>query len=660
MRTCLFLFIASASAARSSTGENPVAKVVRLLRDMQDQLNSERKADEAQYDKLQCWCKSNGGGKQAAVEVATQRLSDLDSSIKAMSAKASELDQSITQLNQEYAENREALDTATEMRSKDKAQFHADDKDMTLSIGSLKNAVTVLSKNIGFLQAPESFLSVKTTVRRMLKTTPDDLLKQILNPDARESLGTFVQGGVQSPQGGEIMGILKQMHENFETNLAEATSDEAKASSEFASLKDAKTDELNAGEQLAKEKTAQLAKTKQALAQAKEDQEDTNNAMSADQEFLVDLKRRCAAADADWEERSKTRALEIAAVGEAVGILTEDDARDMTSKTLSFLQLASKRRVVSKGQLAREQASRILLNQARKSGNIALAQVAVHVQTDAFAKVREAVSKQIEDLDNENADEVKHKDYCKAEFHKNDMEQIKAKRSIKDLTTSVDELESSITSLADDISSLRAELAQMQIDMQRANQNRVAENKEFQTTIADQRATQAILKKALDRLSGFYKEQFLQMSATKQEPGAPVEAMPESMGEYKSKSGAGAVMTMIGSIIQDAKDMEKEATQSEQDAQEAYEEFLKTSDASTREAQRSLTNKAENKAKAESTKFTAEADKKDAEADLEGLAQFAAELHSSCDFVMANFEARQETRAAEMDGLKSALQALSN
>lgn len=660
MRTGLFLvFIASVSASRSATGGSPVAKVVRLLRDMQDQLNAELKADEAQYDKLQCWCKSNGGGKQTAVEVATQRLSDLDSSIKAMSAKASELDQSISQLNEEYASNREALDTATEMRNKDKAQFVADDKDMTLSIGSLKNAVTVLSKNIGFLQAPESFLSVKTTVRRMLKTTPDEILAQILNPDARDTLGAFVQGGVRDPQGGEIMGILKQMHENFKTNLDEATADEAKAADEFASLKDAKTDELAAGEQLVKEKTAQLAKTKQDLAQAKEDQEDTSNALSADQEFLVDLKKRCASADQDWEERSKTRALEIAAVGEAIGVLTEDDARDNLGKTLSFLQLASKRRVVSKGQLAREQASRLLLNQARKSGNTALARVAVHVRNDAFAKVREAVSKQIEDLDNENADELKHKDYCKAEFHKNDMDQIKAKRSIKDLTTSVNELESSIKSLADDISSLRAELAQMQIDMQRANQNRVAENHEFQTTIADQRATQAILKKALDRLTGFYKQQFLQMSATKQEPGAPVDAMPQGFGEYKANSGAGAVMTMIGSIIQDAKDMEKEATQSEQDAQEGYEEFLKTSDASTREAQRSLTNKAENKSKAESAKITAEADKKDAEADLEGLAQYEAELHSSCDFVLQNFEARQETRAAEMDALKSALQAIS-
>ena len=59
----------------------------------------------------------------------------------------------------------------------------------------------------------------------------------------------------------------------------------------------------------------------------------------------------------------------------------------------------------------------------------------------------------------------------------------------------------------------------MRVEMQRASEDRAAENKEFQQTVNDQRATQTILGKAVTRLEKFYaaKAAFLQ----KQGPAAP-------------------------------------------------------------------------------------------------------------------------------------------
>merc|ERR1719174_3245514 len=47
------------------------------------------------YDKLACCCKVNGDGKGTAVEIATAKVSDLSSRIKALTAKSSELEESI-------------------------------------------------------------------------------------------------------------------------------------------------------------------------------------------------------------------------------------------------------------------------------------------------------------------------------------------------------------------------------------------------------------------------------------------------------------------------------------------------------------------------------------------------------------------------------------
>merc|ERR1719506_1069458 len=522
------------------------------------------------YDKLSCWCKVNGEGKGTAVEIAEGKIADLDSRIKALTAKSSELDESIKKVEAEVAANMQALESATSMRDKGLTKFRDDEKDMIVSITNLKNALVVLEKNLdtSFLQMSSD---VKTRVRDVMSSSKaDDILQQILNPSQRDTVTAFMQGQVTagSPQGGEIMGILKQMKTEFDSNLADMQATEKKDVAEFAALKDAKPSEIAAGEEMAKEKTALLGKTKVQLAEVKEDLEDTTSAMEADQAFLVDLKERCSVSDKEWEERSKTRALEIAAVGETIKILTDEDAHDLFASTMSFLQLSSMRRTVSRADLKREQASRFLLRQGTKSGRRALVQLAASVRLDAFKKVEEEITGMIADIKAESDEEVHLQEKCKKEFHKNDMEVMEIDETIKDLTTKINDLTSTIDTLEKEIAALKAEIQETTIEVQRSNELRVKQNKEFQSAVADQRATQAILKKALDRLGDFYAEQFVQLKAKhrhmKQEPGAAAPPPPQGFSEYKSNSGSGSVMTMIEGIITDAKNMEAESIKDEQ------------------------------------------------------------------------------------------------
>jgi hypothetical protein len=645
-----------------ASASSPVAKVVKLLTDMQSQLAADKKADEEMYDKLACWCKVNGDGKGTAVEIAEGKVADLNSRIKALTAKSSELEESIKKTDAEVAANSQALDSATTMRAEAMEKFREEEKDMIVSITSLKNALVVLEKNLdtSFLQISAD---VKANIRDAISNSKaDDILQQILNPTDQRTLTAFVQGGAKagSPQGGEIMGILKQMKTEFTSNLADMQSEEKTSVTEFASLKDAKSSEIAAGEEMVKEKTALLGKTKVQLAEAKEDLEDTTSAMEADQAFLVDLKERCSVSDKEWEERSKTRALEIAAVGETIKILTDDDAHDLFAGTLAFLQLSSTRRTLSREDFTREQASRILLKQGTKSGKRALVQMAASVRLDAFKKVEAEISGMISDIEAESASEVALKDKCKDEFHKNDMEHMEIDETIKDLTTKINDLASSIDTLEKEIAALQAEILETTIELQRSNELRVKQNKEFQSAVADQRATQAILKKALDRLGDFYAEQFVQLKAKhrrtlKQEPGAAAPPPPDALPEYKSNGGAGSVMTMIEGIITDAKNMEKESIKGEQDAQDGYLSFLSESFASIEAAQRAVTNKVEEKATAESSKIAAEGDKADAIDTKEALAQTRADLHSSCDYVMANFDAREMARKSEIESLQNTM-----
>merc|ERR1719214_429494 len=118
-------------------------------------------------------------------------------------------------------------------------------------------------------------------------------------------------------------------------------------------------------------------------------------------------------------------------------------------------------------------------------------------------------------------------------------------------------------------------------------------------------------------------------------------------------------MSLIQQIISDAKAMETETVHSENDAQKAYEDYVKETNASVEAKNKDIVNKSESKAKAEADKVEATKDKEAAMLELEQLANYKSELHSSCDFVMKNFEIRQTARDEEIEALKQAKAILS-
>jgi uncharacterized protein YifN (PemK superfamily) len=55
----------------------PISKVVKLLKDMQAELNAEKAKDQAVFDKLTCWCETNLKEKTLSTEVANKQITGL-------------------------------------------------------------------------------------------------------------------------------------------------------------------------------------------------------------------------------------------------------------------------------------------------------------------------------------------------------------------------------------------------------------------------------------------------------------------------------------------------------------------------------------------------------------------------------------------------------
>merc|ERR1712050_724501 len=118
------------------------------------------------------------------------------------------------------------------------------------------------------------------------------------------------------------------------------------------------------------------ASTDEKNAQAKEDVEDTKASLSADEQFLLMLKEKCSMTDQEWEERQKTRQLEMEAVSKAVAILSGDDAHDLFTRTFNPALLQSSAAAHSKRRI---QASQVLKRVANKLNSPRLATLAYKV-----------------------------------------------------------------------------------------------------------------------------------------------------------------------------------------------------------------------------------------------------------------------------------------
>jgi len=388
--------------------------------------------------------------------------------------------------------------------------------------------------------------------------------------------------------------------------------------------------------------------------------------LEEDSKFLFDLKERCGNFDEEFAQRKQVRAEEMTAVGEALAILTSDDARDQFSKSIaSFTQLSMKRNLRSAqphvaGLLqsestamaqARTRASRLLLEEALSLGSPRLSTLAVSMRSDVFAKIKEAVDQMVAQLKQEQKDEVKHRDFCVAELNQNEKQNDDAYDSKKELQTKTDDLELSITNIQEEVAQAQQEITDSNLQIKKASQNREGENADYQTTIADQKATQAILTKALDKLKSFYaKNAFVQLK----------QAPPEGFKERKGAGGgASGVMMMIETIIEESGTIAKEASQAEQEAQTGYEKFVKDSNDSIDTLNKGIAEKSSALADSKSELARTGADFKDTMTQILELANYASELHTQCDFTLKQFDNRQAGRSKEIEALGEAKMILS-
>lgn len=695
------------SALRSDM--SPVRKVVTLLEEMKEQVEKEASDDQLAHEKYMCWCKTNEEAKTQAISDAERRIEGLAALIEEMIAKESRLKTEIEGLKQGIVEDQDALATATATREKESAAFQAEEADLKETLGLLKEAVAVLSK-VQLVQKQDQppVAAVQTAlmqIRNKIEQRP--AFQSLMKRDLFEVLGSFEtmmpqhrflprksaalveQHGSLLPwektdeqvgeeakpndlvgaaadaksynsRSGRILGILSEMADETGRDLTEAQKEDARAETAFQKLRDAKLGEIAVAQEQQKRKEADLAETLATAADAKQDKEATEGALSADEQFLSNMLKDCKFEDEEYHKRLAVRSDELVALSETLKILMADDARDFFGKTVTLLQVEETNKLAIQDHLA-DKAMKQLVQVAQKHQNWALASLAVRVRLDAFTKVKEAMDKMLSELAKQQKEEYAKWEQCKSDIDLTE-DEIKSNTLKKeDLEEKHTSLTGTIERLQSEIEELRAEEEQMKVSLKEAGEQRKQQNLLFQTSITDQRATTSILQKALARLQQFYKAELVQVSMHDPEnkPGRAVAPPPSKGQDYAKSGGSGAVMQLLMKIIENSEVEEQQLSQDEQRSQQLYEEFVQTAAATIEAARVAMSEKSTRLAETESAKSETEEALLATGQVLEKLSELLKNFHLECDYLLKYFDIRQQARAEEIDAITDAKAVLS-
>jgi len=645
-------------AAEEHAAANPIRKVVNMLQMMQKKVEAEGEKEQELFDKFMCYCKNSGGELSAQIADAETKVSELPSAVEEAVGQLGQLKEDLKKAQTDRTSAKAAIAEATAIREKEASEFASLSSELKTNIGALTKAIDAIKHGMGgaFLQTEAA-----STLKNLVEND-----QKMLDVD-REDLTAFLSDGTQNA--GAIVGILSQMQDTMNANLADATASEEESVKAFDTLVAAKTKEIEALTASIEDKTSAIGELGVQIVQMKEDLSDAEDGLMDDKKFLADLEKNCATKEKEWAEICKLRSEELLALADTIKMLNDDDALELFKKTLpgssaSFMQMqVSAASMRSQALALLESAKSVKKDDRQRLDYIMLA---IRGKKFGFDKVLKMIDDMVDLLKTEQQDDNDKKEYCEMQLDTADDKKKALERTEGKLEAAIAESKDTIATLTDEIAALQKGIVDLDKNVAEATEQRKEENSDYTTLMANDAAAKDILAMAKNRLNKFYNPKlykepaasFVQVSMHKGLDAPP--AAPEAPKAFSKKSEESTgVIAMIDGCIKDLDTEMTEAETEEKLSQEEYEELMADSSAKRAADSKSITAKEGEKAATEKALTDDEAEHSSTVKELMATHEYIGSLHGECDWLIKYFDVRKEARAGEIDSLKKAKAVLS-
>jgi len=213
---------------------NPIGQAVNMLQIMQHKVKEEGGAEAALFDTFICYCSKAGGELGIGLKSGKEKIELLSAPIKSSKGKKAQAESDLKMHQASRAVAKHVMAQATALREKEAAAFAAYDEEAKTSIAALSKATPAIENGMS-----TSFL--QTSEASMLRTFTME--KADLPEESRQELLVFLSGKRAEQddedfehQSGQILGILKQMHDEMQKDLDGSSATEADGVKKYEEL----------------------------------------------------------------------------------------------------------------------------------------------------------------------------------------------------------------------------------------------------------------------------------------------------------------------------------------------------------------------------------------------------------------------------------------
>jgi len=390
----------------------------------------------------------------------------------------------------------------------------------------------------------------------------------------------------------------------------------------------------------------------EAKAAAEGDLAVTSKDLAEDVKSLANLHRECMTGATEFEEATKSRGEELAAIAEAKKVISETtggaEKQTYGLDQVSFLQVSRSKMFAGLDLSNSNAAVKFMRALARKHNDPALTQLASRMASairfgasdgdDPFAKVKGLISDMLERLQADAAADASHKAFCDKEMSESNAKKAEKDSEVAKLTTKIDQMSARSAQLKEEVATLQkelAELAKTQADMDKLRQE---EKAAYNANRPEMEQGLEGVKMALQILRDYYAKDGKNHEAADGAAGGIV-GLLEVVESDLSKGLAEMMATEEAAAADHDKQTKENAvtrTNKEQDVKYKTAEFTRL-----------------DKAVAEAT-----SDREGVQTELDAVLEYLEKLKEQCIAKAETYEERVRRRESELSGLREALQIL--
>lgn len=496
-----------AAKEADDAADKTIQTVVKLLDDMLATSKADTIKERDLFAKFKCFCDTTKVTKSTSIANLTVNIDTMTADVADMASRIDTLLDEIDGLTADMQTNEAERGDALDVRNKENSDFLLSEADMATGIAGVDQAITLLRAI-----TPESFLQrAGSEAAARVQAARAAVQRVGVYGDARlrRRLSAWARHG--QARDGEIIGVLASLNDTLTVNLDNARIGENKAELDYNNTDDVAVSQWNFLNETNNGKKASTSDLRTLKASTARSLRIAKKQKAADEVFLAATTLRCKQKSGEYSHRQMLRAQEEQAISSAVSILNSDDAFASFNKVgkrvaeTFFLQVGAVRKVGKRAE-ALAHLEYAAEHMSAVSGKQRLGRVATALTGPTpFDEVLALISKQIAAIDTEQLADDSKKAWCTTEQAANNANLGSKNGAITSLNSTAATLAGSISTAEGNIETTLASIQTNAETQEEETQDRHEENAEYNTAHQNMVDAEAILSKAIEVLTKFYK-----------------------------------------------------------------------------------------------------------------------------------------------------------